>query len=150
MKPRQFIVSKEPVARILIVDDEPTILRSFGWVLESEGYEVTTAVSATDATQKLTVQSFDIVITDVRMETPTAGFDVVRAVRRSLPATPVALLTAFPLLTADWERAGADALFSKGADVEAILKWIRACLAAASAKSEKRPGETEQARKQAG
>jgi DNA-binding NtrC family response regulator len=138
------------VARILIVDDEPTILRSFGWVLESEGYEVTTAVSAADATQKLTVQTFDIVITDVRMETPTAGFDVVRAVRHSSPTTPVALLTAFPLLTADWERAGVDALFSKGADVEAILKWIRTCLEAASAQSEKLPRETEHAHKRAG
>jgi DNA-binding response OmpR family regulator len=138
------------VARILIVDDEPTIVRSFGWVLESEGYEVTTAVSAADATQKLTDQSFDIVITDVRMETPTAGFDVVRTARHSSRTTLIALLTAFPLLTADWERAGADALFSKGADVEVILKWIRACLEAASCKSEKRPGETAHAHKRTG
>ena len=52
-------------------------------VLESEGHTVVTAINAADALRKLEAGSFDMVITDMRMETKTSGFDVVRAARRS-------------------------------------------------------------------
>jgi DNA-binding NtrC family response regulator len=137
------------MARLLIVDDEPTILQSFGLVLECAGYEVTTAVSAADATQKLADQGFDVVITDVRMETPTAGFEVVRATHQKWPGTPVVLLTAFPLGTADWKGTGADAFFSKGSDIPAMLEWIRTRLEAASSKSEDSSAQAQSAKKRA-
>jgi two-component system response regulator GlrR len=137
------------MARILIVDDEPAILQTFKLVLESAGYEVTTADSATDAKQKLADQKFDVVITDVRMETSTAGFDVVRAAHQTSPATPVALLTAFPLPTADWKRAGADAFFNKGFNVREMLDWIRARLGAANSNINKSSDRVEKAKRHA-
>lgn len=124
------------MARILFVDDESAIIRLFGLVLESAGHEVITALSAAEAKLKLSEQSFNLVITDVRMESPTAGFEVVRAARRISPTLPVALLTAFPIPTADWKQAGADAFFEKGADVKQMLEWISASLAAEKARAE--------------
>src|SRR5262249_34577795 len=116
--------------RILIVDDEATIRFTLCLVLESAGYKVTTAGSASEARQRLTDQFFDLVLTDIRMETPTAGFDVLRAARHGSTIVPVALLTGFPLLTSEWRQAGADAFFVKGSDSPTkILEWISNALA---------------------
>src|SRR5262249_8262234 len=118
-----------PAPRILIVDDEASILSLLRLVLESESYEVATAASGAEATRKLGEESFDLIITDIRMETPTAGFDVVRTARRHQPDAPVALLTAFPVPTSDWKQAGADTLFIKGTDSTLkMLDWIQGAL----------------------
>jgi DNA-binding NtrC family response regulator len=117
------------VASILIVDDETTIRTSLRLVLQSVGYKVATASSAREATELLARQYFDMVLTDVRMETPTAGFEVLRSARRHHPSIPVALLTGFPITTSDWKQAGADALFVKGSGspIE-MLEWIHRIL----------------------
>jgi DNA-binding NtrC family response regulator len=142
--------SGQSVARILFVDDESAILRLFGLVLESAGYEVTTALSAAEAKRKLSEQNFNLVITDVRMESPTAGFEVLRAARRISPTLPVALLTAFPIPTSDWKQAGADAFFVKGADVtRPMLEWISASLAAEKARAEDAAQQADRDQKQA-
>jgi CheY-like chemotaxis protein len=136
-----------PVPRILIVDDEASILSLLRLVLESENYEVGTAVSAAEATQKLAEERFDLIITDIRMETPTAGFEVVRTARRNSPEVPVALLTAFPVPTSDWKQAGADALFMKGMDSTLkMLEWIQGAL---SGKLKPEEHSAQQAKKQA-
>jgi DNA-binding NtrC family response regulator len=138
------------VPKILIVDDEASILSLLRLVLESENYEVTTAVSAADAKQKLSGQGFDLVITDIRMETPTAGFDVVRAAHQALPKSPVALLTAFPVPTSDWKQAGADALFIKGTDSTLkMLEWIEGAVAPAKVNSENQQDSDQQTKKRA-
>jgi CheY-like chemotaxis protein len=138
-----------PVPRILIVDDEASITSLLRLVLEGENYEVETAASGREAAHKLSEQDFQLVITDIRMETPTAGFEVVRAARRKSSEVPVAVLTAFPLSTSDWKQAGADILFTKGSDSTLkMLEWIQGALAAAkiqsdehsAAKSKKRAG----------
>jgi CheY-like chemotaxis protein len=138
------------VPRILIVDDEPSILSLLRLVLEGENYEVDTAASAADAARKLDEQSFQLVITDIRMETPTAGFEVVRAARRVAGDVPVALLTAFPVPTNDWKQAGADTLFMKGMDSTfKMLEWIQGALAGAKPKAEEH-SSVQAAKKRAG
>ncbi|MCI0348507.1 MAG: response regulator [Acidobacteriales bacterium] len=123
-----------PVPRILIVDDEASIVSLLRLVLEGENYDVETAASAAEAIQKLAEFSFHLVITDIRMERPTAGFDVVRAARAISATLPVALLTAYPVPTSDWKQAGADTLFMKGMDSTLkMLEWIQSSIAAAGA-----------------
>lgn len=125
-------VDQMHVPRILIVDDEASIISLLRLVLEGESYEVETATSGAEAIRKLAEQSFQLVITDIRMETPAAGFEVVRAARRKSPDMPVAVLTAFPVPTNDWRQAGADVLFMKGSDSTfKMLEWIQGALAAA-------------------
>ena len=64
--------------RILLVDDELAILLTLKAILEIHGFEVETADSADHAIKKLQSAEYNMVITDLRMERETAGFDVIR------------------------------------------------------------------------
>jgi CheY-like chemotaxis protein len=61
--------------------------------------------------------SFDLILTDMRMETPLAGYEVVRAAHQIRPRPAIVILTAFPIPSSDWRASGADALLVKGADI---------------------------------
>ena len=106
--------------RILIVDDEPAILGLLKSVLELSSFEPHIARSAAEARMILSEQTFDIVLTDMRMETTTAGFDVVRAAHQLDPRPVIAILTAFPMSPAEWRPSGADVLLVKGADLMSL------------------------------
>ena len=116
--------------RILIVDDEPAILGLLKSVLELSSFEPHCVRSAAEAKSLLSQQTFDVVLTDMRMETATAGFDVVRAARQLDPAPVIAILTAFPISPSEWRPSGADALMVKGADImnlpDKLLNLLRA------------------------
>jgi hypothetical protein len=60
------------------------------------------------------------VLTDMRMETATAGFDVVRAARQLDPRPVIAILTAFPISPTEWRPSGADTLMVKGAEIMSL------------------------------
>ncbi len=115
---------------ILLVDDDPSVLAMLRAVLASEDHSVTTAVNAADARKKLDAGKFDMVVTDMRMETETAGFDVVRAAR-SLPEPPtIVILTAYPMQEQQWRDAGADAGIMKGTPITQLTSTIDELLAA--------------------
>ena len=99
-----------------MVDDEESIRKLLKTVLEMADYSVETASSARAAIDVLRSESFDIVITDLRMETGLAGYDVARFASRLDPRPVIAIVTAFPVPASDWRGVGADALFTKGAD----------------------------------
>jgi len=110
----------------LLVDDDELVLRMLATVLSSEGFNVATATSAAQATEMLHRDpAFDIVVTDLKMETPAAGFDVVGAAKRMVPRPVIVILTAFPVPPSTWKDAGADALFVKGENPLALPKQLR-------------------------
>lgn len=79
--------------RVLVVDDEPDILRLLSLRLQSTGYDVETASSGNDALAKLGVCRPQVVITDLRM----AGMDgmaLFQHIHSQDPALPVIVLTA--------------------------------------------------------
>ena len=82
--------------RILIVDDDMAVLLTLKAVLELQGFHVETASSTTEALQKMQNGVFQMVITDVRMESEDAGFEVVRAARLQSYDPATAMLTAYP------------------------------------------------------
>ncbi len=114
--------------RILLVDDELAILLTLKAILEINGFEVETAVSATEARQKLSQDAYHMVITDMRMESETSGYEVIRAAKKSPHNPAVAILTAFPLENESWERAGADSLLVKPMNTNDLLRQIEALL----------------------
>jgi DNA-binding response OmpR family regulator len=114
------------MSRILIVDDEPSILNMLRSVLEISSFEIEVARSAADAKSCLSERPFDIVLTDMRMETPTAGYEVIRAARQLNPRPAIAILTAFPISSSDWRPSGADALLVKGHDILNLPKKLHA------------------------
>ena len=90
------VLEAEMKRRILLVDDDLTVLLTLKTVLEMHGFEVETASSAHQAIEKLSASSYQLVITDVRMETEEAGLEVIRAARRQKYNPATALLTAYP------------------------------------------------------
>ena len=68
--------------RILLADDELAILLTLRAILEANGFEVETCTSTREAKEKLRNGTFDMVITDMWMETETSGLEVIRAARR--------------------------------------------------------------------
>jgi DNA-binding response OmpR family regulator len=67
--------------QILLVDREPEILHTLTAILEINGYAVVPAQSSREAKRELKARRFDIVITDMRLETEAAGYEVIRAAR---------------------------------------------------------------------
>jgi DNA-binding response OmpR family regulator len=116
--------------RILIVDDEPAILGLLRSVLELSSFEVEAARSAAEAKAILSQKTFAIVMTDMRMETPTAGFDVVRTARQLRPRPAIAILTAFPMSPSEWRPSGADTLMVKGSDIMSLPEKLHALIKA--------------------
>lgn len=114
--------------RILLVDDELAILLTLKAILEMNGFEVETSASAGEAEQKLVAASFDMVITDMRMETETAGYDVIRAARKQAYDPATAILTAYPSLGTDWQNHGAQSLLVKPVNTHDLLRQIEALL----------------------
>ena len=114
--------------RILLVDDELAILLTLKAILEMNGFDVETAASAREAKQKLGKNEYHMVITDMRMETDTAGYDVVKAARSQSYDPAVALLTAYPLLGSDWQDRGANSMLVKPMNTNDLLRQIEALL----------------------
>jgi two-component system response regulator GlrR len=79
--------------KILIVDDDPNILEVLAMRLESRGFDPVKAVSAEEALEKLETESFEVVLTDLRME-GMDGIDLTEEVRKTDAEMPVILLTA--------------------------------------------------------
>lgn len=112
----------------LLVDDDIAILELFRTVLQMDGFEVDIASSAGQAIPALERKPYHVVITDLRMETSTAGFDVVRAAVQLVPRPLVVVVTAFPVPAAEWRKTGADALFIKGANTTALSDQLKELL----------------------
>lgn len=80
-------------ARILVVDDKENMLKLFAKIL-GEDYELTTADDGGRALELIAEQSFDVVVTDLKM--PGAdGFKVLKATKARSPDTEVVLMTAY-------------------------------------------------------
>ncbi len=116
------------MCKALLVEDEKAVLNILAMMLQMDGFSVLTASSAADGVATLAGEQVDVVITDLRMESPLAGFEVVKAARRIAPRPLILILTAFPVPAADWRDAGADALVLKGANPAALLKSLKALL----------------------
>jgi CheY-like chemotaxis protein len=82
--------------RILLVDDDLAVLLTLKAVLELHGFEVETAGSSTEALARMASGVYQLVISDLRMESEEAGLEVIRAARRQAYDPATALLTAYP------------------------------------------------------
>jgi DNA-binding response OmpR family regulator len=112
----------------LLVDDDNMVLKTLQGVFKTRNFEVSTAVSASEA-QKLLAQScFDLVVTDMRMESETSGFEVVREAKLATNHPVVVILSAYPIPATEWREAGADAMFMKGGGIFRILDDIEKLL----------------------
>jgi len=79
------------LARVLLVDDDPTSRLTLQTVLEAGGYRVDAAASAAEAVGKLEEQEYELVLSDLQMESPRAGLKVLAHARMMdyKPATAI-------------------------------------------------------------
>ncbi|MCT7948650.1 response regulator [Ancylothrix sp. C2] len=113
--------------RILAVDDLEDNLFLLQTVLESEGYEVETATSGSDALAKISQLPPDLVLLDVMMPGMT-GIEVTQRIRKNqkLQELPVVLITAYGESTAQQGiKEGANDYLRKPLDLQELLDKVR-------------------------
>lgn len=81
-------------SRILVVDDEPIALQNMKHVLEKDNLVVFTAGSGRDAIRLIDEESFDVVVTDLKME-DVDGMQVLKRVKEVSPLTEVIVVTGY-------------------------------------------------------
>jgi PAS domain S-box-containing protein len=97
--PRQSHADARRSLRVLVVDDEPQVLRVAAAYLEAEGHTTVPAGSGGEALALLQAGGFDLVVTDRAMP-GMSGVELAEAVKRRFPATPVVLLSGFGVFMA--------------------------------------------------
>jgi CheY-like chemotaxis protein len=83
------------LARVLLVDDDPTSRLTLQTVLEASGYHVDSAASAAEAVGKLEEQEYQLVLSDLQMESPEAGLKVLAHARMMSYKPATAIVTAY-------------------------------------------------------
>src|SRR5205085_11250985 len=82
---------------LLVVDDEENVAFTVSEVLRREGYQVTTILSGENAIELLREKEFDLVLTDLHMES-IDGLSVLTELRKRHPLTTALVLTGFASL----------------------------------------------------
>ncbi len=81
-------------AKILVVDDELSIVEVLKALLKREGYSVRTASDGQEALDLLAKENFDLMIADIRMR-PVDGMELLRRARESHPHIAIIMMTAY-------------------------------------------------------
>ena len=81
------------MARVLLVDDNPASRLTLQTLLQAGGYSVDAAASAAEAVGKLDEQEYELVLSDLGMESPEAGYRVIAHARRMEYSPATALIT---------------------------------------------------------
>ena len=107
--------------KILVIDDEKSILDLLSVVFEKEGYSVETSLSATRAVELMGNEDFDIIISDIKMP-KMSGMELLRYVRKNRPDIPIVMITAYGTIKQAVEalKAGAMDYIVKPFDVEEL------------------------------
>ncbi|MFC3396427.1 two-component system response regulator GlrR [Brenneria rubrifaciens] len=117
-------------ANLLLVDDDPSLLKLLGMRLASEGFSVMTAESGQEALRLLNREQFDLVISDLRMD-EMDGMALFSEIQRFQPGMPVIILTAhgsIPDAVAATQQ-GVFSFLTKPVDRDALYKAIDEALA---------------------
>src|SRR5262245_3527908 len=114
--------------RILVVDDEKTILLSLSYALKADGVEVITCNKAEWAEKALENYFFDLVITDIRLSKngPENGLDILGMTKKKHPDSKVIVMTAYGSdeVQQKAKELGADYYFDKPIDLEHLIESI--------------------------
>lgn len=82
------------MARVLLVDDEPSILNVLSTLMKSEGHEAVPVRGGEKAQELMLAEYFDLMISDIRMS-PVDGLQLLRTAHRERPSMAVIMLTAY-------------------------------------------------------
>jgi CheY-like chemotaxis protein len=111
------------LARVLLVDDNLTSRLTLQTVLEAGGYHVDAAASAAEAIEKLEKHEYELVLTDLRMESPEAGLKVLAHARMMEYKPATALVTTYQDTRGRTKRADGTVLI-KPEDLPELLSRV--------------------------
>ncbi len=111
--------------RVLVIDDEPAVLRVLGLLLERHGFQVDTVANARDGLKLLEQEKFHVVLSDIIMP-ELSGVDFLRELRRHDLDVPVILMTAGPTLDSalDAIEYGAQQYLLKPVEPESLVQSV--------------------------
>jgi two-component system response regulator GlrR len=118
------MTSRKP-AHLLLVDDDPGLLKLLGLRLTSEGYSIVTAESGQEGLRVLAREKVDLVISDLRMD-EMDGMQLFTEIQKVQPGMPVIILTAhgsIPDAVAATQQ-GVFSFLTKPVDKDALYKAI--------------------------
>jgi len=108
--------------RILVVDDEASVLLTYRLILEQQGYAVAACSTSREAIEAIEQQDFHAVLCDYSLEEQHTGFEVISAARKRDPEVPAALLTGYATQeTADEAETQKIGIMFKPIEIEEFL-----------------------------
>ena len=115
------------MAKLLVVDDDSNIRLLYSQELSEEGYQVVTAASAAEATEKLAESDYDLVVLDIKLKNES-GLDLLQKMVKELHDMPVILCTAFSCYKDDFSAWLADGYVVKSSDPQELKDEIKRLL----------------------
>lgn len=112
-------------AEVLIVDDEAIVGERLRDYLEKKGMAVETCTDSRQAIDRIKEESFDVIVTDIKMEGPS-GIDLLVTVKAEAPASEVIMITGYGTYEAQRqaEAVGAFDFVHKPFKVEDVYKKV--------------------------
>ena len=112
------------LARVLLVDDDPTSRLTLQTVLEAGGYRVDAAASAAEAVGKLDEQEYELVLSDLQMESPRAGLQVLAHARMMDYKPATAIVTTYQNSKPQITKPQKSRMLIKPEDVPGLLSKV--------------------------
>ncbi len=115
-------------SKLLLVDDNPSLLLTLRMVLERNGFVVSTAANVNEALKLIGSQDFDVLLSDLHMPDPGDGLTVVSAMRHANPRAVTLIFSGYPAMkeAAAAILSQADGILVKPLGVEQLVATIRA------------------------
>ena len=117
--------------KLLLVDDNPSLLMTLRMVLERNGFIVSTAENVNEALKLIGSQDFDVLLSDLHMPDPGDGLTVVSAMRHANPRAVTLIFSGYPAMkeAAAAILGQADGILVKPLGVEKLVDTIRGWIA---------------------
>jgi DNA-binding NtrC family response regulator len=122
--------------KVLAIDDEQIVLDSIKKILSSDAYEVHTALKGGTGISHAISESFDIVLTDIRMP-DIDGFKVIRDIRKYKPSIPIVIITGYASVSSAVQamKLGATHYIEKPFTPDQLTQAIDSALASAAVRA---------------
>jgi DNA-binding NtrC family response regulator len=123
------ILGESMPVKVLVIDDDPTMLDLARFHLQAQGYEVVTVETGADGIQQAEKQKFEIVLTDLNLP-DMDGIEVVRQFKELLPDSEILVITGYSSVSKAVEatKAGAFYFLEKPIEFEELLLLLEKAL----------------------
>lgn len=131
--------SPQRMARVLLADDDPAARLTLQTVLEAGGYHVDSAASAAEAVGLLDKSEYELVLSDLSMESPEAGLKVLAHARMKEYRPATALVTSWRAKAPRTGRSQKGRLLVEAEDVPELLGQVANLISSRASRRVRRP-----------